>query len=102
MELQTRNGMIRGYESSILGKRVRSFLNVPFAEPPTGDNRFRPPIMKQPWKNIIDATVLAPACYQVDFSLSKCFLQAVQKCIARTPSLTALTRFYLSIQMIIS
>lgn len=64
MELQTRNGMIRGYESSILGKRVRSFLNVPFAEPPTGDNRFRPPIMKQPWKDIIDATVLAPACYQ--------------------------------------
>lgn len=65
MELQTRNGMIRGYESSILGKRVRSFLSVPFAEPPVGDNRFRPPIPKRPWKDIIDTTVPSPACYQV-------------------------------------
>ncbi|VDN44285.1 unnamed protein product [Gongylonema pulchrum] len=59
--------MIRGYETSMLGRRVRSFLSVPFAEPPTGANRFRPPIMKRPWKDIIDATVLAPACYQVRF-----------------------------------
>uniref|UniRef100_A0A8R1Y9X4 Carboxylic ester hydrolase n=1 Tax=Onchocerca volvulus TaxID=6282 RepID=A0A8R1Y9X4_ONCVO len=64
VELQTRNGMIRGYESFILGKRVRSFLSVPFAEPPIGDNRFRPPIPKKPWKDIIDATILSPACYQ--------------------------------------
>ncbi|VDN07500.1 unnamed protein product [Thelazia callipaeda] len=64
IELQTRNGIIRGYESTILGKRVRSFLGVPFAEAPIGDNRFRPPIPKKPWKHIIDATVLSPACYQ--------------------------------------
>uniref|UniRef100_A0A915PZF7 Carboxylic ester hydrolase n=1 Tax=Setaria digitata TaxID=48799 RepID=A0A915PZF7_9BILA len=64
IELQTRNGMIRGYETSTLGKRVRSFLNVPFAEAPIGDNRFRPPIPKQPWKDTLDATVPAPACYQ--------------------------------------
>ncbi|KAM3718795.1 Acetylcholinesterase [Dirofilaria immitis] len=64
VELQIRNGIIRGYESSILGKRVRSFLSVPFAEAPIGDNRFRPPIAKQSWKGIIDATVLSPACYQ--------------------------------------
>ncbi|VDM07242.1 unnamed protein product [Wuchereria bancrofti] len=64
VELQTRNGMMRGYESVILGKRVRSFLSVPFAEPPVGDNRFRPPIAKQPWKDIINVTIPSPACYQ--------------------------------------
>ncbi|VBB32366.1 unnamed protein product [Acanthocheilonema viteae] len=64
VELQIRDGMIRGYESSILGKRVRSFLSVPFAEPPVGDNRFRAPIPKQPWKDTIDATIPSPACYQ--------------------------------------
>uniref|UniRef100_A0A0R3RWZ5 Acetylcholinesterase n=1 Tax=Elaeophora elaphi TaxID=1147741 RepID=A0A0R3RWZ5_9BILA len=64
VELQTRNGVLRGYESLLLGKRVRSFLGVPFAEPPVGENRFRPPIPKQPWKDIINATVPSPACYQ--------------------------------------
>lgn len=65
VELETRNGMIRGYESTMLGKRVRSFLSVPFAEPPIGENRFRPPIPKEPWNDTIDTIVPSPACYQV-------------------------------------
>ncbi|VDK88254.1 unnamed protein product [Litomosoides sigmodontis] len=64
VELETRNGMIRGYESTMLGKRVRSFLSVPFAEPPIGENRFRPPTPKRPWNDTIDTIVPSPACYQ--------------------------------------
>lgn len=65
VELQTYVGKIRGSETVFLNKRVRSFLSVPFAEPPVGDNRFRPPKPKQPWTETLDATRLAPACYQV-------------------------------------
>uniref|UniRef100_A0A0M3HJ13 COesterase domain-containing protein n=1 Tax=Ascaris lumbricoides TaxID=6252 RepID=A0A0M3HJ13_ASCLU len=65
IELQLRLGTIRGFESIFLHKRVRSFLGVPFAEPPIGRNRFRPPLPKRSWNGTIDATQLSPACYQV-------------------------------------
>nr|QWT69275.1 acetylcholinesterase 3 [Aphelenchoides besseyi] len=62
--VQTKNGQIQGFESIFLNSRVRSFLGVPFAQPPVGKLRFRPPIAKQPWNGTYDATVLAPACAQ--------------------------------------
>lgn len=63
--VSTRLGKLRGLESQILGQRVQSFLGIPFAEPPIGDNRFKPPIVKKPWNDVLDAVHLSPACYQV-------------------------------------
>uniref|UniRef100_A0A0N5AG41 Carboxylic ester hydrolase n=1 Tax=Syphacia muris TaxID=451379 RepID=A0A0N5AG41_9BILA len=60
----TRLGKVRGFESHILGHRVQSFLGIPFAEPPIGEYRFRPPRVKKPWNNVLDATNLSPACFQ--------------------------------------
>ncbi|KAK6015635.1 Carboxylesterase, partial [Ostertagia ostertagi] len=37
---------------------------VPFAEPPIGEQRFRPPKPKKPWNQTITANTLSPACYQ--------------------------------------
>lgn len=37
---------------------------MPFAEPPVGDLRFRPPVAKKPWNGTLDATHPSPACYQ--------------------------------------
>ncbi|KAK6051976.1 hypothetical protein COOONC_10519, partial [Cooperia oncophora] len=71
VEVETRLGKIRGQESIFLHKRVRSFLSVPFAEPPTGEQRFRPPKPKKPWNETITANTLSPACYQVHLKLRK-------------------------------
>uniref|UniRef100_A0A158P9F5 Carboxylic ester hydrolase n=1 Tax=Angiostrongylus cantonensis TaxID=6313 RepID=A0A158P9F5_ANGCA len=64
VEVETRLGKIRGQESIFLYKRVRSFLSVPYAEPPTGQQRFRPPKPKKPWNETVVANTLSPACYQ--------------------------------------
>ncbi|WKX96588.1 hypothetical protein Q1695_012766 [Nippostrongylus brasiliensis] len=64
VEIETRLGKVRGQESIFLHKRVRSFLSVPFAEPPVGEQRFRPPKPKKPWNDTITANQLSPACYQ--------------------------------------
>ncbi|KHJ94866.1 Carboxylesterase [Oesophagostomum dentatum] len=64
VEVETKLGKIRGQESIFLHKRVRSFLSVPFAEPPLDEQRFRPPKPKKPWNDTITANTLSPACYQ--------------------------------------
>ncbi|VDM27104.1 unnamed protein product, partial [Toxocara canis] len=64
VELHLHSGTIRGFETIFLHKRVRSFLSVPFAEPPIGRNRFRPPLPKRPWNGTIETTQPAPACFQ--------------------------------------
>ncbi|KAL7071742.1 hypothetical protein ACQ4LE_009118 [Meloidogyne hapla] len=64
VDIELQAGLIRGFESIFLHKRVRSFLGVPFAEPPVGELRFWPPRLKKPWNETIEATILAPACYQ--------------------------------------
>ncbi|MES2392906.1 MAG: carboxylesterase family protein, partial [Acidobacteriota bacterium] len=43
---------------------VRVFKGVPFAEPPVGALRFRPPIKLKPWKGVREATAFAPESVQ--------------------------------------
>ncbi|CAD5212151.1 unnamed protein product [Bursaphelenchus okinawaensis] len=64
VEINTNQGRLLGYESIFLHRRVRSFLSVPFAEPPVGDLRFKPPRHKKPWNETRKANILSPACAQ--------------------------------------
>jgi len=60
-------GFTRDFNQSIgLGNisRVNIFLGVPYASPPTGDLRFRPPVKPKPWKGVYDATKFKSVCYQ--------------------------------------
>jgi len=41
---------------------VRTFLGVPFAAPPVGDLRWRPPQAVVPWSGVKAATAFSPAC----------------------------------------
>ena len=43
---------------------VNEFLGVPYAAPPTGNLRWRPPQPPAPWQGIRDATQFAPSCPQ--------------------------------------
>ncbi|MFT4075972.1 MAG: carboxylesterase family protein [Asticcacaulis sp.] len=51
-------GMITGADTG----EVRSWLGVPFAAPPVGDLRWRPPQPVVPWDGAKAATAFSPAC----------------------------------------
>ncbi|XP_075530990.1 acetylcholinesterase-like [Dermacentor variabilis] len=65
VEKQTTDGMVRGKVVRVLDKTVEEYLGIPFAEPPVGKLRFRPPLPKQPWEGTVDATAGNTACPQV-------------------------------------
>ena len=54
-------GLIRG--ASAAG--VNSFLGLPYAAPPTGNLRWRPPQPAAGWTGVRDATQFGPSCPQV-------------------------------------
>ena len=53
-------GALRGSERD----GVRTFLGVPYAEPPVGELRFRAPRPVPPWSGVRDATRWAPRAPQ--------------------------------------
>lgn len=65
MERQTTEGTVRGKVVRVLDKVVEQYLGIPFAEPPVGQRRFKPPLPKKPWEGIVDATAANMACPQV-------------------------------------
>ncbi|XP_075529767.1 acetylcholinesterase-like [Dermacentor variabilis] len=65
VERQTTEGMVRGKVVRVLDKSVEEYRGIPFAEPPLGKLRFRPPLPKQPWEGTVDATAGNTACPQV-------------------------------------
>ncbi len=46
-----------GYVSGLQENGLRVYLGIPFAAPPTGDLRWRPPASVQPWNGIKEAKV---------------------------------------------
>ena len=56
----TGDGAVRG----LAGGTVDAFLGLPYAAPPTGNLRWRPPQPPTPWPGVRDATSFAPSCPQ--------------------------------------
>ena len=62
--LSTPAGSVRGNSLEIDGTTIHRFLGIPYAGPPSGANRFRPPVPVPPWAGVLDCTVPGPAAPQ--------------------------------------
>ncbi|MHA1278918.1 MAG: carboxylesterase/lipase family protein [Candidatus Helarchaeota archaeon] len=60
-------GQIQGY----LDKNIAIFKGVPYAEPPIGKLRFKPPVDKQPWTGVLEATKYSACAWQGYSELEK-------------------------------
>ena len=58
--IQTAAGMVRGVKEG----DVDVFRGVPFASPPVGEFRWRPPQPVTPWEGVRDAKEFGPSCAQ--------------------------------------
>ena len=58
--VQTDAGAVQGTVTD----DTRIFQGIPFAKPPTGDDRWQPPAAVEPWDGERDATAPSPACAQ--------------------------------------
>ncbi len=59
--VDTKSGSIQGY---LTNNGVLSFKGIPFAEPPIGELRFKPPIPKINWRSTLDASKFGPIAPQ--------------------------------------
>jgi para-nitrobenzyl esterase len=59
--VSTADGRVRG----IVKNGVNIFLGIPYAAPPVGDLRWRPPAPARKWQGTLDATAYGSTCPQV-------------------------------------
>ena len=62
VEVTTTSGALRGERDAEAGVSV--FRGIPFAAPPVGDGRFRPPQPVEPWTGVRNATTFGKAAVQ--------------------------------------
>jgi para-nitrobenzyl esterase len=58
--IETKAGKIQGY----IEEGVEIFKGIPYAEPPLGELRFKPPVDKKPWDDVLDASSYGFCAYQ--------------------------------------
>ena len=61
--VHTQSGWVRG----VIEGNIRAFRAIPFAAPPLGDLRWRPPQPPIPWSGIRDASSFTSKCVQIAF-----------------------------------
>ena len=57
----TKEGIVKG----IISNGVAEFLGVPYAEPPLGNLRWKPPKNHAPWAGVVTTQAYSPICAQV-------------------------------------
>lgn len=61
MQVRIQQGIVAG----LVEEGVFKFFGIPYAAPPVGELRWRPPAIASGWKGIRDAKTFSPICHQV-------------------------------------
>ena len=61
-QVRTENGMVEGKWSQ--DRAIRDFLGIPYAAPPLGELRWKPPQPAAPWSGVLQATNFGRRCIQ--------------------------------------
>ena len=69
--INTSFGLVRGKPSVVPG--VNEWLGIPYASPPIGSLRWKPPVPPASWNGTLNATSFSAACLQVNDSLGYTF-----------------------------
>jgi para-nitrobenzyl esterase len=64
--VETASGQVRGQQE----RAVSVFKGIPYAAPPLGENRFRPPRKVEPWRGVRDALAYGNQAIQPDNAFS--------------------------------
>ena len=65
--VSTNSGLVQGSLIQLPNTNIEvyEFLGIPYAEPPIGERRFRKPVPKNRWEDILDATRKSNSCPQL-------------------------------------
>ncbi|XP_077494885.1 acetylcholinesterase-like [Amblyomma americanum] len=63
-------GPVGGRKIEILGTTIEEYRGIPFAEPPNGELRFKPPVPAKPWEGTLNATSRRSGCPQPMLNMS--------------------------------
>ena len=62
--VNTHSGPVRGKKVTTGDHHHFEFLGIPYAEPPLGKLRFKPPEPVKPWTDVYEAFSDGPVCHQ--------------------------------------
>ncbi|MFX0081818.1 MAG: carboxylesterase/lipase family protein [Candidatus Hodarchaeota archaeon] len=86
--INTTKGKIQGYEN----RGVIKFKGIPYAKPPIGNLRFKPPVPVDPWDDIYDATNYSPVFPQPPSGLENMFADPLPQSEADSLTLNVWTQ----------
>ncbi|XP_014357083.2 esterase B1 [Papilio machaon] len=82
VQVKVREGILEGeVVENELGGHFYSFKGIPYAEPPLGELRFKPPQPKKSWDGVREAKKFGSICYQVNILAMKSTPTGSEDCL---------------------
>lgn len=66
VERPTKLGPVGGRKLEVLGTTIEEYRGIPYAEPPVGELRFKPPVPAKAWDGTLDASSHRTGCPQLN------------------------------------
>jgi len=82
MIVEINEGKIMGrHMLSYSGRTIRAFTGIPYAKPPVGDLRFKPPQKMTPWNGIFKTQNHPPICPQFNPFIRSFTIEGQEDCL---------------------